>query len=190
MVSTTDPGRVCPVTVLLLVGPPGAGKSTLAGQVRRRWGWPVVCLDVMRAAVCGDAADLSATALAVQLAVTAVAEHLTVGRSVVIDATNAVAGDRRTWLDLAARHGARTVAVLILPSLATCQARNAGRTRVVPAEVVATMHGHVRGAVAVLPGEVDHLLTAAALRRLLTTTPDPSPDAITGRSQRQHREGT
>ncbi|WP_228989373.1 AAA family ATPase [Streptomyces sp. DH8] len=67
-------------------------------------------------------------------------KRLARGRLTVIDATNL--RDDRPWLLARARHWQRpTTAVLFDVPLATVQAQNASRDRVVPSEVVREFHG-------------------------------------------------
>ncbi|GAA4890715.1 AAA family ATPase [Saccharopolyspora cebuensis] len=108
-----------------LVGPPGAGKSTVAARVRP--GAVVISLDAERGVAGCCPADQAATPAAVARATERARAALRAGATVVWDATNTVAEHRRLLLELAAAHGARATALVVLPELATVLARNARR---------------------------------------------------------------
>ncbi|WP_338060451.1 AAA family ATPase [Streptomyces anulatus] len=130
-----------------LIGPPGSGKSTFARQHFKPT--EIASSDFCRALVADDENDQSASGDAFEVLHLIIDKRLARGRLTVIDATNLRSSDR-PWLLERARHWKRpTTAVLFDVPLATVQAQNADRTRVVPAHVVAEFHG-------LLP-TVDHL---------------------------------
>lgn len=121
-----------------LIGPPGAGKSSLARQHFKPT--EIVSSDFCRALVADDENDQNASGDAFEVLHLIVDKRLARGRLTVIDATNL--RDDRPWLLARARHWQRpTTAVLFDVPLATVQAQNAGRDRVVPSEVVREFHG-------------------------------------------------
>ncbi|MYR14808.1 AAA family ATPase [Streptomyces sp. SID724] len=130
---TLPAGALC-----ALIGPPGAGKSTFARQHFKPT--EIVSSDFCRALVADDENDQSATGDAFEVLHLIVDKRLKRGRLTIIDATNL--REDRPWLLARARHWQRpTTAVIFDVPLATVQAQNAGRTRVVPAHVVAEFHG-------------------------------------------------
>ncbi|QFU91497.1 ATP-binding protein [Amycolatopsis sp. YIM 10] len=160
-------------TLVATIGAPGAGKSTW----RTRWCRAnphavVVNLDQMRAAVswCGCLMNQAASPYALELATAAASTVLADGGTVLWDATSADTAARRRLLVLAAEHGARTVAVVHQPPLATALARNAARSakrcacghaRRVPADVVRDKHVAIEAAVPWLADEGWHVVTIA-----------------------------
>lgn len=142
--------------MLALVGPPGSGKSTIAATYAAHLGehTRVLSLDAYRARLSkwGEEADQAVTPRAIGALHADLADHLDAGRSVIVDATNARAKDRKKLLRIAREHAAATAAVLVLPPLPVCQERNAhrdatvgacGYARQVPALVVASMHAAI-----------------------------------------------
>jgi predicted kinase len=115
-------------TLIATIGPPGAGKSTWCRRHAPR-GSTVVNLDKNRALVawCHCPANQEATPWAVELGVVAARAVLARGGTVVWDATSAERASRGALQVLAAEHGGRTVAVLILPPLVVSLARNESR---------------------------------------------------------------
>ncbi|MBN6038627.1 ATP-binding protein [Amycolatopsis sp. 195334CR] len=164
-------------TLVATIGAPGAGKSTW----RTRWCEAnphavVVNLDRMRAAVswCGCLMNQAASPYALELATVAASAALAADRVVLWDATSADVAARRRLLVLAAEHGARTVAVVHQPPVATVLARNAARSakrcacghaRRVPTDVVLDKHAAIEAAVPSLAEEGWHVVTIAQNRR-------------------------
>jgi predicted kinase len=166
--------------LVALIGPPGAGKTRAAAATadRLRAESPaepadvtVLSLDGIRARLSpwADECDQGVTPQAVAALHTALhtALHavLAAGGAVVVDATSAAAEHRRALLDIAARHHARTVALVVLPPLETVLARNAARsavarpcgwTRRVPPAAVTAMHTAITADLPGLPAEGWH----------------------------------
>lgn len=95
--------------LVAMAGLPASGKSTIAGLLAARLGAPVVSVDPIEAAILAAGIDADQpTGLAAYLVAATIAEEiLESGRSVVVDAVNAVEPARLTWRDLAERTGAR-----------------------------------------------------------------------------------
>ncbi|MFD5342983.1 AAA family ATPase [Streptomyces anulatus] len=124
-------------TACTLIGPPGSGKSTFADQWPDTWR---VSLDLYRKLAADTATDQSATPVAVQIQALLLDARLARGLTTIVDSTNLHAPARAGLLARAAHWQRPTVAVLFDAPLATVQAQNAGRNRVVPAHVVREFH--------------------------------------------------
>lgn len=98
-----------PPYLVAMAGLPGSGKSTIAGLLAARLGSTVVSVDPIEAAILAAGIDAGQpTGLAAYLVAETIAgESLEAGRTVVVDAVNAVEPARLAWRDLAERTGAR-----------------------------------------------------------------------------------
>ncbi|MFI5748966.1 AAA family ATPase [Streptomyces sp. NPDC051644] len=134
--STLPPNRRLPLTdgtLVVLVGIPGSGKTTFAAQYPASWR---ICLDEFRLAATDDMKDQSATPVAAQIQSLLLDARLARARTTLVDATN-IYPHVRAGLLARARHWQRPiVAVLFDVPVATAQAQNAGRERVVDDHVL------------------------------------------------------
>lgn len=93
--------------LIVMAGLPGAGKSTIGQVLGSRLDIRVISVDPIESAIlrAGIAAD-QPTGLAAYLVAEMHAEgSLQSGRSIIVDAVNAVDPAREQWVNLAARHG-------------------------------------------------------------------------------------
>lgn len=121
-------------SVVVLIGAAGSGKSTLATRLFAPD--EILSSDALRAAIAGDERDQRATGAAFRAIDRALDRRLALGRLTVIDATNVQRADRRPWLAAAVRHGVPAVAIVFDLARATVLGQDAGRPRVVGAEVI------------------------------------------------------
>lgn len=121
-------------SVVVLIGAAGSGKSTLAARVFAPD--EILSSDAFRAVIAGDERDQRATGAAFRAIVRALERRLAAGELTVIDATNVKRTDRRPWLAAAARHGIPAVAIVFDLPRATVLGQDAGRARVVGADVI------------------------------------------------------
>ena len=93
--------------LISMAGLPGAGKSTIGQVLAGRLNQPVISVDPIESAILRAGIDSEQpTGLAAYLvARTLAATMLESGRSVIVDAVNAVLPAREQWVGLAARHG-------------------------------------------------------------------------------------
>jgi predicted kinase len=143
--------------LILPIGPAGAGKSTLACY----WlGEAVLGLDFFRCLVSGRYGDQSATEDAVDVLNRALDARLKRRLTTYLDATNLRSDVRRDLVIRAHEHDMPAVAIMLLPPLDVCIARNAIRVddRRVPDAEVARQHAAATAVVDHLAGEqFDHV---------------------------------
>jgi len=98
-------GDVRVPVLIAMAGLPGAGKSTIAEIIGARLGATVVSVDPIESAILSAGIDSDQpTGLAAYLVAETIAEQeLLSGRTVIVDAVNAVEPARLQWRDLAAR---------------------------------------------------------------------------------------
>ncbi|MFG2600727.1 AAA family ATPase [Streptomyces sp. NPDC048462] len=120
-----------------LIGPPGCGKSTFATRYPDSWR---VCLDTYRLLATDSEADQSATPVAAEIQGLLLDARLSRGLNVLVDSTNVFAHVRAGLLARTRYWQRPAVAVLFDVPLATVEAQNAGRDRVVPLHVVREHH--------------------------------------------------
>lgn len=104
--------------LVAMAGLPGTGKSTIAEVLGARLGAVIVSVDPIESAIlsAGIEAD-QPTGLAAYLVAETMAEQaLASGRTVIVDAVNAVEPARLQWRDLAARAGVRLRVVEVVCS--------------------------------------------------------------------------
>lgn len=138
--------------LILLIGLPGSGKSSLAQQLLVESRGQLISTDAIRKQIFGDEA-IQGTWLLVwreierqlQQAVIQIARG--VATEVIYDATNAQRRHRREVITLARATGFTKITGLWLdPPVWLCLARNKKRTRSVPDDVIFRMHRQLRDA--------------------------------------------
>lgn len=128
--------------LIVMAGAPGSGKSTIAEEVSQHFGIDLVCPDMIRFELFGDASVQRDGWLVFERAYRYMNESLDdeEGIGVIFDATNCNAKLRRKLLFQA--DGGYSCAVCAVSSvdLDTCLERNASRDRQVPEDVIVNMH--------------------------------------------------
>ncbi|MEV6978722.1 AAA family ATPase [Kitasatospora sp. NPDC093806] len=104
--------------LIAMAGLPGAGKSSVAGELGRELAAPVVPVDPIEAAMWrAGVARSQPTGLAAYVVAEAVADGvLALGQTVIVDAVNAAAEARAQWRSLASRHGVPVVFIEVVCS--------------------------------------------------------------------------
>ncbi len=111
-------GDLSVTQLIVMAGLPGAGKSTIAEIVGARLGATVVSVDPIESAILRAGIDADEpTGLAAYLVAEQIAEkELESGRTVIVDAVNAVEAARLQWRDLATRAEVRLRVVEVVCS--------------------------------------------------------------------------
>ena len=125
-----------PLTLTLMVGVSGSGKSTHAAKLAHATGATIVEPDAIRKELTGDASDQSRNGEVFRLAHNRAESFLLTGKSVVVDATNLDRKTRAEWVAIARRCGAEARAVVVDTPVDVAKKRNRSRDRVVPLDVI------------------------------------------------------
>lgn len=91
-----------------MAGLPGTGKTAIAEKICERLGFPMISVDPLESAIlsAGIDADQPTGLAAYLVAETLAGAVLETGKSILVDAVNAVTPAREQWVNLANRHGA------------------------------------------------------------------------------------
>lgn len=131
--------------VVISIGIPGAGKSTILRKFADTNGYELVCPDDIRQRLSGDSANQNVNQEAWNITRELVRGALAEGRTVIVDATFAKPTDRRNFLDYARQSGAEKIqAVFVDVPLEVALNRNASRERQVPPYAVERMNNWLR----------------------------------------------
>lgn len=130
-----DKGR----NLIVLVGPPGCGKSTLANQLVDEYGFVKVCPDEIREEVTGDPTDQSHNEMVFGLAYSRIESYLTSNWNVVYDATNCRPAYRYKIVRFARKYASNIICLAATASLMDCCRNIEKRERKVPEYVIENM---------------------------------------------------
>ena len=132
-----------PLTLTLMVGVSGSGKSTHAAKLAQTLPADIVEPDAIRLELTGNASDQSRNGEVFRLAHTRTEAKLLAGIDVVVDATNLDRKTRAEWLAIARRCGAEARAVVVDTPVDVAKKRNLSRSRVVPLDVIDKQAGRL-----------------------------------------------
>lgn len=125
-------------TLIMLTGPAGCGKSTLAYSIQAKTGGHVFSSDAIRAELFGDESIQRAPQRVFALLHERVMACLALGGIAIYDATNLQAKYRKQYIDevRAVYPNCNFICVGMTTDLEACLAQNAGRKRQVPEDVI------------------------------------------------------
>ena len=126
--------------LILAIGIPASGKSSLLKKFAEKHGAFYVSSDSIRKQLTGDEADQSENRKVWQLVEETVRRSLDQRRPVVLDATMVKKDDRETYIKLAREYGALVTAVVFDVPLEVALERNRQRERTVPENVLHNMY--------------------------------------------------
>jgi predicted kinase len=126
-------------TVVLLVGPPASGKSTVSNELEKR-GFIRLSQDVIRGELYGDESVMGNQSEVKALFLKRYEAALLEKKCILIDNTNCHYGSRRSLVRKARDAGYKRVVLVVMRTpLRECLRRNAARARVVPEMVIRSM---------------------------------------------------
>ncbi len=122
--------------LIILVGPPGSGKSTWGKKFASDNNIEYVSTDSIRAEIGSGEADQSVSAAAFGIARNRVSTALNAGKNAMIDATNCNKKARRDWINIGRGAGAYVIAVAFEVPKEELIRRDAGRERQVGPDII------------------------------------------------------
>lgn len=127
--------------VVMAVGVPGSGKTTILSELAQKLHISRICPDEIRKELTGSEADQSVNQQAWDIAYDRIRRLLVGGKPVVVDATHAEAWRRPSTIEKYRSYGATSVvAIVISTPLEIAKRRNSLRERVVPEQWIDSMH--------------------------------------------------
>lgn len=131
--------------VILGIGIPGSGKTTVLQKFADTYDYAYICPDDIRAELLGDVTDQSRGDEVWKEAYQRTANALAEGKSVVFDATFTNEAARMELIQFAREHGAEKIqGVHVDTPLEVAKERNQERERVVPEHVLERMHNKLQ----------------------------------------------
>jgi predicted kinase len=134
----------CRQHLILLIGIPASGKSTLAEPLRRK-GYKVLSLDAIREELFGDAAVQAGFKQVIAKFYRRLYWRMRNRERIVIDATSVRYHDRQNILRKAGNFWYEVTLVVLDVPLAVALERNRRRDRHVPEEVIRSLHRELKG---------------------------------------------
>lgn len=125
--------------LIIMVGPPGCGKSTLVEALRSEQGYNVVSSDSIREELFGDAAVQDDAKRVFNLVYKRIDLLGRSGENVVYDATNCIRKYREKLVSRYSRIFSYVICMYYDGTVEACKERNRSRDRVVPEEVIDRM---------------------------------------------------
>jgi len=129
------------VVLVMLIGPPGSGKSSLANYISTNCvDYVRISPDDLRQKLLGNAADQSNNQMIFAEAYRQIQTNLSIKHNVVFDATNCRLFHRRKAIKSLKQYCDILIGVQMHTSLDKCLENNFNRDRYVPEEVIKLMH--------------------------------------------------
>ncbi len=131
--------------VIVGIGPPGCGKTTLLKPLAEKFGYTYINGDDIRQEITGDPTDHTREPIVWRIARANIKQALDNNQGVILDGTYSKPKDRRKIIEYCRQHGASQITGywFNLP-LKTCFERNRQRGRIVSEDVISQMYNRLQ----------------------------------------------
>ena len=128
--------------LIMLVGPPGAGKSVLAKKIKDDYmmNFEIVCPDDIREEICGNPSDQTHNNEVFSKVYSRLQNLLDNGYNVIYDATNCRSSYRKKIMNVVDGHYKKAICICLLTTLNDCFENNKSRDRFVPEDIIERMY--------------------------------------------------
>lgn len=131
--------------IILLAGPPGAGKTTIANDIVNKFdNFVIVSPDKIREEITGDSASQAQNDAVFARVYSMLVSYLDAGYNVIYDATNCRSTYRYKIIDVVDEHAYKIICIMSTTPISECLRRNKERGRVVPEDVIEKMYFTLR----------------------------------------------
>lgn len=131
--------------LIIMVGPPGAGKTTIAEQICDSYdNFVIVSPDKVREELTGDASNQTQNERVFSRVYNQLTSYLEHGKNVVYDATNCRSHHRYKIISVCENYAYRIICVMSTTPISDCIARNNERNKPVPEDVIEKMYFNLR----------------------------------------------
>ena len=131
--------------LIIMVGPPGAGKTTIAEEIVDKFdNFVIVSPDKIREEITGDMNNQSQNEVVFGRVYGQLSAYLEDGRNVVYDATNCRSTYRHKIIDACKGYAYKIICLMSTTPIAECVRRNDKRNQNVPEAVIERMYFNLR----------------------------------------------
>ena len=131
--------------LIIMVGPPGAGKTTIAEEIVDKFdNFVIVSPDRIREEITGDMNNQSQNEVVFSRVYGQLSAYLEDGRNVVYDATNCRSSYRYKIIDACKTYAYKIICLMSTTPITQCIRRNDERNRMIPEDVIEKMYFNLK----------------------------------------------
>lgn len=128
-------------TFIMMIGLSGAGKTTRAKEIKKKYGFELLSSDALRKQLLHDENDQTQNPYIFDEMKKRTIKYLSEGKSVIYDATNLTVKNRKDILQRVGKLECKRIAYIMRTPFAVCIKNNAERKRNIPTEAIEKQMG-------------------------------------------------